>query len=312
MESLNIFLSADENYLKHLQVAIISLLINCSDCSRLRLYILDGGLSEESKEKLDAIAKNFSTKINFCTEAQSVYNEYTVNASRMSNAAYYRISIPDVLPDVEERALYIDCDLVVEGDVLELQAIQFEQHEAIAAVQDISRTAAYRQLDIPSNQYFNSGVMLLNLPFWRSKKISDQVRQFKINSSHLLTTNDQCALNGVLWNHWQRLPPSWNQQSGVYKRRLRRKGTGYTEKEIDEAILHPKIIHYVGARKPWSPDCPHPLRHRYHLYRRFLDPSYHAPSTYDTVLASARAGTLRHLFKSAFVKKSELNTAVSE
>lgn len=48
--------------------------------------------------------------------------------------------------------------------------------------------------------------MVIDLKLWRQDKIGDKVREFKINYPEKTVTNDQCALNGVLYNSWTRLP----------------------------------------------------------------------------------------------------------
>lgn len=304
---MNIVMSSDERYSKHLEVVLLSSAMNASDSSELHFHILDGGLSEKSKSRIEAVTYPFGCGLTFHSEVQPEYADYSVTSERMSTTAYYRISIPDMLPKTAERALYLDCDLVVEDDLLQLDTVSFQETEGIAAVQDISRKSIRGQRKtpgVPPGCYFNSGVLLFNLPFWRLDNTSQKVREYKLKYSDVLTTNDQCALNGVLWKNWRRLSPSWNQQSGIYRQRVGdRSSVGWSKEDIKKAISSPKIIHYVGRRKPWLIDCPHPLRHRYHYYREMIDSNYQRPKFYETLAACARQGTLRHLFKTTIVKK---------
>jgi lipopolysaccharide biosynthesis glycosyltransferase len=141
--------------------------------------------------------------------------------------------------------------------------------------------------------------MVINVEHWRKYGIGEKVRNFKRDHAEKINTNDQCALNGVLWENWKRLPPQWNQQSGIYRRRLRRPGAiNYNQGEIKKATKDPSIIHFVGERKPWKPGCPHPLRTRYEYYRAQVDPDFLAPTELEVAIASARKGKLRHYLKS--------------
>lgn len=307
-EPLDVVISADDRYAKHLEVVVSSSLMNTSSPSALKYHILDGGLSEDSRRRIELIVENFGAQVYFNEAPKNKYAQYKVNAERMSNAAYYRISIPEIFPNDAYKVLYLDCDLVVEGDLLELGAITLNRYQGVAAVQDLSRRSARFQLGIPPHHYFNSGVLLLNLPFWRSNNVSERVRQYKLEFGHLLNTNDQCALNGILWDNWYRLPPEWNQQSGIYRRRILKEGAiDYPTEEMERATFSPKIIHYVGSRKPWMKECPHPLRHRYHHYRQMVDPEYRGPKFHETVYACIKAGSLRHLVKASLRKSNSKN-----
>jgi lipopolysaccharide biosynthesis glycosyltransferase len=121
------------------------------------------------------------------------------------------------------------------------------------------------------NDYFNAGVMLINLDYWRKNDIGRKIKEFKLQNSDKILGNDGGAINGVLSGFWGRLPPKWNQQSGLYKRKFRKGNkVNYRLDEINEALRYPAIIHYVGERKPWLPGCPHPLSQRYWVYRHDL------------------------------------------
>lgn len=267
MTTAPIILSADDRYAQHLAVTIISILTNCQHPTTLRFFILDGGIADDNKEKIQHMVANYQSEVTFITSIKQTYTEFPVNSERMSIAAYFRISIPELFDDNITQALYLDCDLVVEDDILNLLHRKVAKDKAVGAVEDISRTIAYQRLQIPPHHYFNSGVLLLNLSYWRNHNISAKIREFKLQNAHRMTTNDQCAFNGILWSDWERLPLRWNQQSGIYRKRLRRQGaTGYSPQEHWDAIKNPAIIHYVGHRKPWNPGCLHPLQHRYWKY----------------------------------------------
>ncbi|MEX0431337.1 glycosyltransferase family 8 protein [Spiribacter insolitus] len=308
MKKLDVVLSADERYAEHLSVVLVSTLMNCSDPGRIRFTILDGGLHPETADRLSALVEGYGANMVLSSQSQALYQNFPVNAERMSVAAYYRISIAEILPSDVARALYLDCDLVIERDILELVTFSIDHDMAVAAVEDISRTPAYQRLDIPPHHYFNSGVLLLNLPYWRRHSIGEQVRQFKDRFAEKLTTNDQCALNGVLWDRWVRMPLLWNQQSGVYRRRMRRSGiTGYSEADFRQAIKSPGIIHYVGARKPWGAVCPHPLRDRYHYYRARTPWPYRRKASMSEYLVRVRKA--HHYLKGAYYRRQYVGGA---
>ena len=81
--------------------------------------------------------------------------------------AMYRLSIPKILQDID-KCIYLDSDIVVEGDIAELDGISVEG-VCIAGVEDGAPFGEYAErlreiLDGPDlDQYINSGVLIMNL-----------------------------------------------------------------------------------------------------------------------------------------------------
>ena len=76
---------------------------------------------------------------------------------------------------------------------------------------------------------------------------------------------DQDALNAALAGRWRPLPPEWNVMSTIYW--LHSWPDSPLKREIEAReweLLHgPKVVHYVGKKKPWMTGCTHPLRALY-------------------------------------------------
>jgi lipopolysaccharide biosynthesis glycosyltransferase len=98
-------------------------------------------------------------------------------------------------------------------------------------------------LNLPENaSYFNSGVLLMNLPACRKERIAERALAFLEEHGENCELRDQDALNATMKNNWGALPEYWNMQvigGSVSSETLRRSpGT-------------PGIIHYLGGDKPW-------------------------------------------------------------
>jgi lipopolysaccharide biosynthesis glycosyltransferase len=186
----------------------------------------------------------------------------------MSAATYYKLMVPELLPDSVDRAIWLDCDTVVTEDVGRLWEEDLLDRHALA-VQDVVvpyvssayGVAHYKELGLPRNtKYFNAGVMLMNLDLWRQANTSQLVIEYLKRFGEDVFFWDQEGLNAVLAGKWGELDPRWNRSgSGLHAA-----GNGGTAEVVTEG----GIIHFIGNLKPWmhqgrNPACA--------LYFHYLD-----------------------------------------
>ena len=118
---------------------------------------------------------------------------------------------------------------------------------ALAAVEDAfwDPKAEWSYVEMPKGaKYFNSGVMLINLDYWRQNNVGERAIAFVRDNPTRVNYYDQDALNAILANCWISLSPIWNQH-----------------------IPNPAIVHFVGEDKPWQWSVNHPYKSDYHRYR---------------------------------------------
>ena len=98
----------------------------------------------------------------------------------MPITTYDKLVIARLLPPAVRKAIWLDGDVLVLGDLAELWDADMSDHHALA-VQDAivplvsSRfgVAGYRELGIPPEaKYFNAGVMVINTTRWREEDIA--------------------------------------------------------------------------------------------------------------------------------------------
>lgn len=261
-EKIVVVASTDDNYALPLHIVFLSILQNTSAPQKISLFVIDGGVQEEKKTKFTHEIESLGSSIQFIDFDKSLYDDFPTIA-HISAPAYYRISIPEIFSDNVKRAIYLDCDLIVKGDIKELWETDLEGH-ALAAAENIA-SSTFLKSGLAQQDYFNSGVLVLDLEKWRKEDLSEKVRRFKLEHPELIQTNDQCAFNGVFRGNWKRLPLNWNMQSGLYNS-SKQKDRLNKESPINECILAPKIIHYVGWSKPWLTPCFHPLEGEFWRY----------------------------------------------
>ena len=189
------------------------------------------------------VKTNYEKEIVDVVIDQKDYSEFRFQG-HVSTVAYYIFSIADYLPKHVSRVLYLDPDTIVTSKLSLLEDLQFGESDFLFAI-DHGELSFERLKKYSPNilNYFNGGLLFLNLPFWREKNISKNFWEYANNRPDDLKYWNQDILNIVLHDKWTALPYTYNAY-GI-KSKL---------KEL------PKVIHYTGNRKPWNYLCDHPYR----------------------------------------------------
>lgn len=262
MESYNIVFASDHGYLPHMSVAIASLIENNSEVS-LNIYVINSDIrSDEWANLLDLDLRKKHTFIN----AQINDDELTdlITNHHFTKANYYRLFIDEIVPD--DKALYIDSDVVINGRLEELWNTNISE-VYLAAVEEPNFFLRHHDLEMSlDSKYFNSGVMLLNLDMWRKNAIRKRVLEFVRRKPNVIQFVDQCGLNSVVNGEWLRIHPKYNMQTAILEMQNEDRQSFYDFHNIDEALKAPVIIHFTGSSKPWHFLNNHPYKKKYWEY----------------------------------------------
>lgn len=165
----------------------------------------------------------------------------------VSRMTFARVLIADAFGSEVSRVLYLDADLLVLGDLAALMRIDM-QTAAVAAVRDhhvdanLKAGHTERTVGVPRvRDYFNAGVLLIDLHAWRRLCISDRTLEF-LRAHPNSPYSDQDALNAACDGHWKELDPTWNFQNH-HATRIDRK----------PKAERPAIVHFITSTKPWKP-----------------------------------------------------------
>jgi len=181
---------------------------------------------------------------------------------RFGRVAWYRVLLPELVPDLD-RILYLDADTIVCRPLTELWELELEGFPVAAVVNPLypfMDQGFLSDLGLNGDDYFNSGVLLMDLARWRSQGFTDKVLSIsKVQYSQ--EWPDQNALNCAFRSNWLALHPKWNMQNTFFDLPPRSLplsiGTfGLSRDEVS-------IVHFIGPYKPWHYRCKHRLRHRY-------------------------------------------------
>ncbi|MHC5729689.1 MAG: glycosyltransferase family 8 protein, partial [Nostoc sp.] len=194
-------------------------------------------------------------------------------SSTITTAAYYRLLIPQLLPKQFHKAIYIDSDVIVQGNIEGLWNIDIGEYYLLAA-QDLGAPYVssprglinYQELGIsPESKYFNSGVLVMNLKKWREDQIFEKVIEYLTINKQYVRWHDQDALNAILAGKWGELEPGWNQMPYLFQYSSWQ-DSPFTEDVFNQLINNPDIIHFSSRDKPWQNSCKHPYKDLFFQY----------------------------------------------
>ena len=256
--SINLVWCCDDNYARHLCVALCSVLHTLSPETEARIYIVHTGLRPRTIKKLQAFLDGHHAEAHFIEAAPERFKGLVIS-QHITPAAYIRIALPDLLPDTISKVLYLDCDLVAREDITPLAAADIgasplgaipEVDQYSWAMNDLKHNAGIPH-DAP---YFNSGVLLLNLEAWRREGLSKKIFTLVREMPRRIRLHDQDALNIFFHDTYVQLDSRWN----ITPDRL---------SEFPEYLAEPVgIVHFVTGIKPWHAGCNHPLKSEYSKY----------------------------------------------
>ena len=242
-KEIPIFFSTDDNYIPFLDVAIKSLIANASKNYEYRIIVLNTGLNSNNVEKVMQNEKP-GFKIDFTNISKEVENIKSrfKNVYHFSVVTYYRLFIASLFPQYE-KVLYLDCDLVLLGDVSELYNTELGENILGAAPEQfVQNTKEFRQyaetaLGVDPDGYVNAGVLLMNLKEFRRCNIEEKFVRLITEYDFDLLDPDQAYLNYLCLDKIHVLPNGWNKEPMPL------------ECEGDK-----NIVHYALYKKPWQYD----------------------------------------------------------
>jgi lipopolysaccharide biosynthesis glycosyltransferase len=161
-----------------------------------------------------------------------------------SLAAYYRLLAAQVME--VDRFLYVDADTLCDLDVSELDALDFGSVPAAWVPEaplafSVDRGLAIQLGNRETEPYFNSGVILVNVPEWRRQRVTEKAMEYII--AHRPEYHDQSALNFVLYRNSRVLDGKFNCLTNMRKNwPALRPGYGHVG----------KLMHFLDSPKPWN------------------------------------------------------------
>ena len=156
---------------------------------------------------------------------------------RLPPASMHRYFMADLLPSYT-KAVYVDSDTIIARDISPM--LDYELQTPLAAYPEI-------QLEFADNPtfkdaaYFNSGVMIVDLKWWRNNRVSKSLLKIAQTMKDWTGSGDQDVLNALFRNQWTPLPMGFNYLINIY---------------VSVELKDPIVVHWAGKTKPWLSNSP--------------------------------------------------------
>lgn len=241
---INLFFTCDENYIPFFAVTLQSIKENSSKKNNYIIKVLhSNNIKYTTQEKFIQTFADDNFEIEFVDISEQIRPVFASLHTRdyYSKSTYYRLFIPTLYPDIE-KALYLDCDIVLLEDVAKLYSFDLGDNyvgavhdQSVEQIQEFQDYVVNRIGVSNQSEYFNAGVLLMNLEKLREINFQEKFIEI-LNRVTFNVAQDQDYLNTICKGHTLLIDGSWNTMPIP--------NTEVPEKNIN-------LIHYNLSFKPW-------------------------------------------------------------
>lgn len=192
---MDIVIATDNRYVMPACTMLYSICINNRESSINFHAIIDSSFTERSKESILRILEPFKRNISYHIINSDSLKECPVGRDGLPASAYFRLFVSDIFPKEIKKLLYLDCDIIVRHSLKDLWNYDIKDY-AIGCVPDMytDDISPYNRLKyLPQDGYFNSGVLIINLEYWREHNVKelfiDFIRNYKERYCILIRTS---------------------------------------------------------------------------------------------------------------------------
>lgn len=242
--TMNVLISVCESFLVPAKVMLYSL---SQQNENLKIYLIYSSLTKEQITELSEYVTNTCHAELFAIYGGDYFKDVPLSKQYGKPELYYRLLAPYILPEEMERILYLDADIIINGSLRDFYDQSFDGAYAAFVmdrfyfcdeVQAQKKKLGLKDEDV----YFNSGVVLFNLPEFRRNISFDDIMNFIDEHRESLFYFDQDILNCMLLEHKKLCDLKYNFQAYPFE------SLKLSDIEKDTVVLH-----YTDLPKPWNP-----------------------------------------------------------
>lgn len=292
---MNILYTLNDNFVPQVASSITSVCENNRAARDITFFLFAKDISKENQKKLRQLINHYHRhlKIIALDDLES-YFPFKFDTGGWNPIVLSRLLLHKILPKKVDKILYLDGDTIILGDLTNLYNNDMNGQAVGACIESACPKFMKQSLGLKNTNYYNAGVLLINVDKWRQEKIGEGIIQYYQSHNGKLFANDQDAINGYLKNQIYTLPPKYNygsvldQYSYDFLKKLEYPANYFSKSDYEKAKHHPIIIHYAGENRPWRKYNTHEYRAEYKKYLN-LTPWRNTPDedgwrTYFTLL----------------------------
>jgi len=246
--NIHVALAFDNNFWAPAYTVMRSICFHTREHAQVEFHLCEYNISDKHRADLDQIAEEFGAKLHHYDVLQldSFRHAEAMLPARgnlLHSVIYARMLLDHFVPKTLKRIIYLDCDTMVACPIEELFDVDLAGH-AVGAVFDAQSMKAKMGYDIkgkgdifkPTDDYFNSGVLVIDLEKFRKADIPARMRGFETSGIINRLYYDQDMLNLIFGGDWHKMHWRYN----------------VIDPRPPHEALQPKILHFTGGRKPWK------------------------------------------------------------
>ena len=222
-----VVLAANYAYVEQVMTTIKSI---CYHNRSIQFYLINSDFPNEWFKQLNKRLERYDSEIINCRVTSEQISRYKTD---ISYTVFLRYFVSDFVK--EDKALYLDCDLVVTKNLDNLFETDLQDYP-LAAVRDYGGRVYY------GREMFNAGVLLINNRLWKQENMSQRLIDLTNEWHDKVDQADQSILNMLFENRWIEMGFD-NNHVVIHKQ--------FTDYELPAGQDYPGIIHYLSHRKPW-------------------------------------------------------------
>lgn len=269
-ESIDVVYNTDKAFFKPSIVSMTSLVSNLSSDCKVCFHLFMAEVDEEETIIINSFKEKYGCDIKiYNIDINDPFLKKIKENKQFPPVVLFRLFMFKLLPDNIHYCIYVDGDTIVNCDVSQILKKMNDSY-LFAAVVDYNGMSESKKFfkytnkingfskfkNDPNNYpYYNSGFFILNCVYSRKLNIwADFDKEIEKQNNYKYP--DQDILNIVIGqNHRDKiliLPPEYNLICNYFKYGAEVANSYYSKKELDNAFNNPKILHYIGSRKPWT------------------------------------------------------------
>ncbi len=293
-QPIPIFYACDENFVKYTLVSLHSMITNASPDFQYIIYILYTDITAATQSTVMKLEnEQFSIRFVDMTNYLKSISDKLPLRDYYSKTTYYRLFIAEMYPEYS-KAIYIDSDTIVQGDISEFYHTDIKDayvgacHEQVMLQEDVFGTYVEKVVGVSRYNFFNAGILLINCEQFRLRFVLDKFIDY-LHYYNFVVTQDEDYLNLICKDHVYWIDQRWNTEIFC---------------EIGYPIEQANMLHYIMTSKPWHyEDCKHA-----DIFWRYAKET----SVYQEILDVLHAYSEEEKKKDALVQENLLQLAISE